>query len=154
MEFLPRLKEKFGRFDMKSQPRIFTLEEANALLPRLERMLSELMEKKEACERLHDYYFMDELLTQAESEGLPDCSGARLDQEAQSLDRSAEEFRGEVDKIRELGCIVRSIERGSIEFQSKRDGEPIYLCWRLGETAVRYFRFPGEDENERRRLPE
>jgi hypothetical protein len=37
------------------------------------------------------------------------------------------------------GIVVRDVEQGLIDFPGRRDGRPIYLCWRLGEEAVDFW---------------
>lgn len=97
------------------------------------------MLKKEACERLHDYYFMDELLYQKEASA-SNMKNGRLDEEAVKLDAYAAEMRQIAERILEFGCIVRHLEKGLIEFFSRRNDEPVYLCWRRGEAKIRYYR--------------
>src|SRR5579872_3553559 len=36
-------------------------------------------------------------------------------------------------RIEDLGVILRDPETGLVDFAAEREGEPIYLCWRLGE---------------------
>jgi hypothetical protein len=38
-----------------------------------------------------------------------------------------------------LGIQVRDPQTGLIDFLSERDGEEIFLCWRLGEDAVAWW---------------
>ncbi len=130
---------------MKNITRMFTIEEANALVPELENILCRLMEKKEKHERLHDDLFMHELLANAVKDTLPE-----LDQQAKDLDEAVANLRIETDRIRQLGCILRSVERGWVDFPSQREGKQIYFCWKKGEKAVQYYHF---ESNLTERLP-
>jgi hypothetical protein len=38
-----------------------------------------------------------------------------------------------------LGVILRDPDTGLVDFASVREGEPIYLCWRLGEERVGFW---------------
>ncbi len=42
-------------------------------------------------------------------------------------------------RIESLGCIVKDIDLGLVDFPAMRDDEPIYLCWKLGEAGVAYW---------------
>jgi hypothetical protein len=42
-------------------------------------------------------------------------------------------------EIQRLGIVVRDPEAGLIDFPSQREGEEVYLCWRLGEDAVAWW---------------
>ena len=41
--------------------------------------------------------------------------------------------------LEEIGVVVRDAASGLIDFPSERDGEEIFLCWRLGEDAVAWW---------------
>jgi hypothetical protein len=42
-------------------------------------------------------------------------------------------------QIGDLGAILRDPETGLVDFAAVREGEPIYLCWRLGEERIGYW---------------
>ena len=138
-----------GKF-MKTPFKIFTLEEAHALIPQLEILLGELDGKKQLCERLHDMLLMDELLKEAESSKGKAGPSDPLENEARRLDGSVVEIQTEIEKIRSLGCIPRSLERGWIDFPAQRDGRVVFFCWRRGEKAIRFY---SADSGNGERLP-
>lgn len=39
----------------------------------------------------------------------------------------------------EAGIVLRDIEQGLLDFPGERNGEDIYLCWRLGEPSVDFW---------------
>lgn len=119
--------------------RLFTLEEANALIPALEALLEKLDGKKQVCERLHDMLLIDELLKEAESSKGKHNSSGDLEEEAQRLDGSVLEIQNEIEKIRSMGCIPRSLERGWIDFPAQWEGRTVYFCWRRGEKAIQFY---------------
>ncbi len=129
--------------------RIFSLEEANALIPELEALLECLHGKKRACERLHDMLLMDELLKEVESSRGNPASGS-LEEEALRLEGSILEIQNEIEKIRSFGCIPRNLEHGWIDFQGQRNGQTIYFCWRRGEKSIQFY---SSDASSSERLP-
>lgn len=141
----PELGSRLGGRDdtrtgvtLKTPLRFFSLEEANSVLPKLERLLEGLDHKKEAQAKLHDTILMEELLVQAGSSGAASDTVA-CDQEAKDLDEAVANLQKDLDEIRTLGCVVRNVEQGWIDFPTKRDGELIYFCWRRGEKTIRFF---------------
>jgi hypothetical protein len=44
-----------------------------------------------------------------------------------------------VAEIGGLGVVVRDPSTGLVDFPAERDGEPVYLCWRLGEDEVAHW---------------
>ena len=44
-----------------------------------------------------------------------------------------------LDALDELGVRVKDIDAGLLDFPSEREGEPVLLCWRVGEDAVSWW---------------
>src|SRR4051812_10684619 len=97
---------------MEKSQRVFTLDEANALLPELETLLASVSAKKARQEKLHDVYFIQELLDQIVPEKGPEMN----ESEAQILDALVHEMQADILRLKEFGCIVRNLERGCIDF--------------------------------------
>lgn len=121
----------------------FSVEEANALLPQIESLLIRLVRKKESMDRKHDELFMNELLQEAAP--LRPASAGRenagpLDSVGREVDASFSELESELALIRSLGCILRNLDAGWVEFPSLLEGNSIYLCWKRGESAIGFYR--------------
>lgn len=41
-----------------------------------------------------------------------------------------------VDKLEELGVVLKDLDLGLLDFPSEREGEEVLLCWHVGEDAV------------------
>jgi hypothetical protein len=41
-----------------------------------------------------------------------------------------------VDKLEELGVVLKDIDLGLLDFPAERSGEEVLLCWKVGEDAV------------------
>lgn len=134
---------------MRRRPLLFTIEEANDLLPKIEGLLDKWSQGKAQSDKLHDHYFMSELLSATESgQGYQENERVQLEEEAIELDHSVERLRRDLEKIEELGCIVRSLEKGQVEFLSKRDGKLVYLCWNRGDEKIRHYRYLRDKQRE------
>ncbi|MBI3307580.1 MAG: DUF2203 domain-containing protein [Candidatus Omnitrophica bacterium] len=140
-------------FAMNSpRPRIFTLSEANALLPQIDQLIAGFLSQKENYSRRHDVLFMEEILNHKEAQsGLP-ASGELAENEAQELEAFLSEIEKFADQLRGLGCVVRNLEQGWIDFPAKIAGELVYFCWRRGEESIQFYHTPGDSMNERRPL--
>jgi hypothetical protein len=44
-----------------------------------------------------------------------------------------------VERLEELGVLVKDLDAGLVDFPAVRDGEPVLLCWRVGEDDVSYW---------------
>ncbi len=104
----------------------YTVDEANALLPRLGDVLERLREAQRVMAARHDEVMES---TTHNGGGGPGKEFLEASQEAGKLGA----------EIQGLGIVVRDPESGLIDFPSERDGEEIYLCWRLGEEAVAWW---------------
>ena len=49
------------------------------------------------------------------------------------------ELQKAIVQIQEMGCVVKDLEMGLIDFPSLRDGEEVYLCWKFGEKRIRFY---------------
>jgi hypothetical protein len=129
--------------------RIFSREEADALVPELEKCLKLLRAKKEAYSRTHDLLFMHELVCAAErSHGLLEEKDD-LEDGIHALEEAIEDLAKDVDAIFAMGCLLRNIEKGHVEFFGMHEGRQVYFFWQLGEPCVSHYRPLGGKIHER-----
>ncbi len=107
----------------------FTPSEVNSIIPDVQRMLQDLGSKKNqiASERK----VLEELALKDGGEA------AELSQS--KIQRLMEDIERLVSLLEEMGCIVRHIDEGIVDFPALRYGKQVYLCWRLGEPEVAYW---------------
>jgi hypothetical protein len=107
---------------------LFTVDEANALLPALRELLHRL---QEAHGRLADRDLLQRLRSAAAGNG----GGVA----ARQVMATGDEFGRTTAEIERLGVVVRDPASGLVDFPAERDGEPVYLCWRTDEDAVGHW---------------
>jgi hypothetical protein len=115
----------------------YTLEEANALLPRLRELIETL---RVARDRLVDSE-AHEALAEAAAENGGGSHGRTVGEAFLAV-------RTILGEIQDLGIVLRDLERGLLDFPSLREGREIYLCWQIGEDEVGWWHeleagFPG-----------
>ena len=108
--------------------RHFTREEANALLPQLTAMLSQLQDSKDEL--------TDAEAHEALSEAAPANGGG---EEGRQVGVAFLEVRRLLETIEQSGIVLRDIDRGLVDFPAVKDGREVYLCWALGEDDVGYW---------------
>jgi len=115
--------------------RTFTLEEATAQLPRLREILMEMREKKPRVDALRQ-----EILGMTKK---ATGNGHLVSQEVRDRQKVAQELVGRLnelgEEIKEIGCELKGIEEGLIDFPSEREGRTVYPCWKLGEDAIAHW---------------
>lgn len=107
--------------------RVFSFDEASALLPRLAELLTKLRDAHR------------ELVDTAPAEGERISSGNGSAAAASAVSEAEHRYLSLLRDIDALGVIVRDPDTGLIDFAATRADEPIYLCWRLGEEAIAYW---------------
>ncbi len=50
-----------------------------------------------------------------------------------------EEIQSAVDEINNIGCIVKDVDIGLVDFFHKRGDEVVFLCWRYGEDHISHW---------------
>ena len=121
-------------------PKILTLAEANAALPKVREFLERLQQLQ--CELADGEQERQDL---AEKMGwgngqartaLQDqlhAGTARHDQLVAEAEATFSQFNG-------CGAMLKDLESGLVDFYGKRDGDVVFLCWRLGEEMqIRYW---------------
>jgi hypothetical protein len=106
--------------------RTFTVEEADAELDDLRERLPRLREARQSLIR------SSERITKALA---LDDGGV----EGSDWFRAQQSLRADVEELARRGIILRDPEKGLVDFPSLRDGERVFLCWRLGEERVAWY---------------
>ena len=107
----------------------FTVEEANALLPELSELL-------QAIQSIRTHLVVD-LEKAAPVLQLSRSNGGG--QETSDYLTRIHKLNDWLSRLAELGIQLKDIERGLIDFPAWRGDQEVFLCWHLGEDAVRYW---------------
>ncbi len=117
------------------RPQRFTQEEANALLPRLSDILLQIQESKVKHDQLQEK--AAEYAQRMSSNG--HVIEKELNETRQELEQAATALNSLIERVREMGCEVKDIDQGLVDFRTVREGREVYLCWKLGEPDVRWW---------------
>jgi hypothetical protein len=109
--------------------RFFTLEEANALLPRLEDIIGEMLAARQRI--LDKQEELWPVLEKASRNGGSQSAGAVVSE--------FETVRRSVRAIEDMGVTLKDVNTGLLDFLTIRDGREVYLCWRYGEAHIGYW---------------
>jgi hypothetical protein len=117
-------------------PRFFTVEEANALVGALELEFGRLAGLRTEIAPLIAS-FGDTELAVAILRGEDPPEGREAD--AERLGRLAAEITAVLERVNGMGCLVKDVEMGLVDFYAVVDGDPVFLCWQFGEPAVTHW---------------
>jgi hypothetical protein len=125
----------------------FTLAEAERLIPRVEPLLRTAIERKDAYGRAENDF--ENFRARAASMGGVALDRDRVADVKRRREAAATRLRAVLEEIDELGCLVKDLDTGLIDFPTLFRGTEVCLCWRLGEEGIRFWH--GMDEGFRGR---
>jgi hypothetical protein len=124
------------RFEMT--PRVFTIEEVDALIPELSHRVSAQLALGAEIESLVRKLARDtgspvESLEPAEGDA-PETKKlrARTRECVERYERGWREIQG-------LGAVVKDTSMGLLDFYGRLEGRLVWLCWRFGEDRLAYY---------------
>lgn len=118
----------------RSSPKLFTVDQANAMLPLVRAIVGDVVE---TAVRLRDLHGSLEPLRHA---------GVLDEAHAEEVQPLIEEFESGQERLQELerelnalGVELKDCFTGLVDFRSLQDDREVYLCWRLGEPEVAHW---------------
>ena len=116
--------------------RVFTVEEANALLVTVRPLVEQMVEhRRDLLVALGRQDRVTEAV-RGNGGGLRPQEPTELEAEIES---AAAALARCVEGIQELGAIVKDLDRGLVDFPARRGSEEVLLCWQLGEDEIGYW---------------
>lgn len=137
---------------MNQTPKIFNLAEVNALIPEIQGRLHKFLSKKESYARLHDEVFIHELLTHIEKDAGIEYDENHLDADRKNLDEEVSAMGQDILALIQMGCLVRDLENGLIEFRGQYQGELVYFLWESGQSQICFYRKMEDPPRQKRSL--
>ncbi len=107
----------------------FTLEEANALVPQLEALLEEIVSLRDKLVSMGPT--LQPVVQRAGGNG-----GSKAGSEYVLL---LQRFNASLSVFQDIGCELKDLDQGLVDFPSYREGKLIYLCWKRGERRVEFW---------------
>lgn len=117
-------------------PRFFTVEEANALVPALELEFGRVARARSELDPL-----VASLTGPVAMAILKYGAAAPAGHEAEAtrMRELVGEITSAVLRVSGLGCLVKDLDQGLVDFYSMSSGEPVFLCWQFGEPEVAHW---------------
>lgn len=115
----------------------FTVAEANQALEEIRPRMETLVKAKAEFDRLSTRLQVLELTMSGASEGNPDAREREKLGERRS--RVAEAISKEIEAVQGLGCLVKDLDRGLVDFHALAGDRLVFLCWQLGEASVEHW---------------
>lgn len=130
--------------------RTYTVEEANAELPRVRRIVEQIAQLSALRPELEDQARIAEY--EAKKDGSSEAQKERHQQAREAAASAELEWLKAVAALNGLGIQLKGPLEGLVDFPSIRNGEQVELCWKLGEEKVEHWHRVGEGFAGRKRL--
>jgi len=120
----------------------YTLNQANELLPSIISKFNNAIKMKNDVVRI-----------QSELETNPKFSINLKDYvlKKQELNSTITNFYKSIEDLESTGVVIKSLDQGLLDFPSLMFNEEIWLCWKEGETKIKFWH--GKDEGFTGRKP-
>jgi hypothetical protein len=119
--------------------RHFTFDEATDLLPRLTECIGTLRRLRDQATVKRARF--DQLWQRLEN-GEPVLT--TLGDEQRTLDALTDRLVATAKEIESIGCVLRDLDLGLIDFPFRVRTRTVFLCWRIGEPAILFWHGPDE----------
>ena len=122
---------KTKNIQYKFSKKYFTVDEAEQLLPKAELILKRTMRLDKALD----------LLATIEIEVYDDDyeNLSKVTKLNKQFHKLSHEFYLNIEKLEDMGCLIKDIEIGLVDFYSRFENGDIFLCWKIGEKKIKFW---------------
>ena len=114
---------------MEDAEHIFTRSEASSVLPRLKPLLQEIREEWLRIKELNP-----EIQKTREKAMLDGYSPYGVE-----YVESVSHLMHVMSQVREMGVLIKDLDKGLVDFPYLKHERVVYLCWHLGEESIDYW---------------
>ena len=124
---------------------LFTVDQANTILPKVKKRFDEILFCKNNV-----------IDIQEELQNLSDsnCSFEKFITKKQQLNHAVTSLYSMIQKLEDMGVMIKSVDEGLLDFPSIRYDEEIWLCWKFGENQVKFWHGKEEGFMGRKPIPQ
>jgi len=123
-------------------PKLFTLQEAEELLPNLEQSLRSALESKYKATELDEE--LSGVLRRIHMSGGIQIDVNRVAEVKAGKEKSLQRLKQALAEIEGSGCLVKDLDQGLIDFPTLLDSQEVYLCWKIGEPHIGFWHHTSE----------
>ncbi len=132
--------------------RIFTLDEAQMLLPILESLLRQAIHGKKLIEAVDNE--LQETAHRVFLNGGTMLNVVHLARRKAEREKAIRRIKDTLAEIEATGVQVKDLDIGLLDFPCKVSGEVLLLCWKLGESAITHWHGTSEGYSARKPIDE
>ena len=120
----------------------FTPQDVNKILPEIQKQFSQIILLR------NKVIYLQEDLQKITNEG---SKLGTFIAKKQELNREVSRLYKEIEGLEKQGIMIKSVDDGLLDFPSLRFDEEVWLCWKYGESEIKFWH--GRDEGFMGRKP-
>lgn len=109
----------------------YTLEQAQQQIPVVEKHVRRLMRLKNSLD------ILDSIELSCKSCGFDHFQNSTIFNKR--YHKLSFEFYKNLEKLENMGCVVKDLNLGLIDFLAYHGGREVFLCWKLGEDEIKHW---------------
>jgi len=117
----------------------FTIEEAEKEIPHVQKLLAKLKRLQYRINTILDAKeILENSIEVTDEDGIEFMvqKEVKINKEFHKLCYA---FYKELDTLNEIGCIMKDLNRGLVDFYTKFQGRIVFLCWKVGEEKINHW---------------
>ena len=120
----------------------FTPQDVNKILPEIQKQFSQIILLR------NKVIYLQEDLQKITNEG---SKFSNFIAKKQELNSAVSRLYKEIEGLEKRGIMIKSVDDGLLDFPSLRFDEEVWLCWKYGESEIKFWH--GRDEGFMGRKP-
>lgn len=128
--------------DLTNMGVYFTPQDVNKILPEIQKQFSQIILLR------NKVISLQEDLQKMANEG---SRFSNFIAKKQELNRAVSRLYKEIEELEKRGIMIKSVDDGLLDFPSLRFDEEVWLCWKYGESEIKFWH--GRDEGFMGRKP-
>jgi len=117
--------------------RIFTLDEAQSLLPVLESLLKRAIESRRSAQTVESS--LTGLAQRIYFSGGMHVNSSIVAKQRSEIEDHLKRVRESIAEIDAIGVQVKDLDCGLLDFPCRLDDQVVLLCWRIGEPSIEHW---------------
>lgn len=131
--------------------KIFSLEKANEAIPLVKDLLHELRALRAEIQSKEIDIDVAMILASDDGKKMDQTAPESVTKDIDHFNALVEDFNNVAKRFGELGCELKDVDKGLVDFYTVREGNLVYLCWKEGEETISHWHtleegFPGRKQ--------
>jgi hypothetical protein len=120
-------------------PRVYTLREAEALLPTVEKTFADLDRVRARMRKLKGKMEVLEMLWGEELSATDNPDHVEYGHYVSEMDAAKSDYESAVRVLSDHEIQLKSVETGLVDFYGVIDSRLVFLCWKRGEAGIGWY---------------